>query len=315
MNKKVVLGIDLGGTNTVYALVTESGKIVYSNKFPTTGYDCFKPLAEDIHSDISEFLLKNKGYKLLSVGVGAPNGNFYNGTIEFAPNLPWKDEIPVKAILEELFGLPSAVTNDANAAAYGEMLYGGARKMKDFAVVTLGTGLGSGIVTGGQMLYGHRGFGGELGHITVKDNGRVCGCGKRGCLETYVSATGIKNTVLEMLASSGDDSLLRNEESLSGKIIEQAALKGDKIALAAFELTGKYLGKALANYATIFDPEAVFLFGGLSLAGDLILNPTRKYMEPELLKFHKGKIKLLLSQLDSNNAAILGAAAMAAMMG
>ena len=304
-----VLGIDIGGTNTVFALVDNQGNIFYKSRLITTDYENFSSLAKELFKIIMVLFEKDSSMKLKSIGVGAPNGNYYTGAIEFAPNLVWKDEVPVCQILEKQFNVPAVITNDANAAAYGEKVFGGAKDMRDFAVITLGTGVGSGIFVNGELLLGKYGFGGEFGHIIVEQQGRVCGCGKLGCLETYASVTGIKRTVLELLATFDYDSLLRNQRDLSGKRIEQAALKGDAIALKAFEITGNYLGKALANYITIFDPEAIFLLGGLALSGDLIFNPTRYHMEENLMKIFKGKVKLLPSQLSDNDAAIVGAAA------
>lgn len=310
MEEALVLGIDLGGTNTVFALVNKAGKIVWESVFPTTNYSDFQDLSADIFKACKN--QQSVDFKQIqAIGIGAPNGNYYSGCIEFAPNLPWGDKIEVVNIMQGHFQLPSFITNDANAAAIGEKVFGHAQNMKEFGVITLGTGLGSGIVVHGKVLYGYRGFGGEFGHIVVENQGRFCGCGNEGCLETYVSATGIKNTAIELMATSKDASILRNEKYISGKTIQEAALKGDALALQCFEITAKYLGKALAVYSSIFDPEAIFLFGGLSLAGDLLLNPTRKYMEENLLAFHKGKIKLMQSALDNNTAAILGASALA----
>ena len=310
MMNEYVLGIDIGGTNTVFALVDNQGNTFYKNKLDTTEYEDFNALVKDLYNLVIPYFKNDSSLILKAIGVGAPNGNFYTGTIEFAPNLIWKDKVPVCQILEKQFNVPSVITNDANAAAYGEMVFGGAKDMRDFAVITLGTGVGSGIFVNGELLLGKYGFGGEFGHIIVEEQGRVCGCGKLGCLETYASVTGIKRTVLELLATFDQDSLLRNRRDLSGKKIEEAGLHGDAIALKAFEITGGYLGKALANYITVFDPEAVFLLGGLALAGDLIFNPTRYHMEENLMKIFKGKVKLLPSRLSDNDAAIVGAAAM-----
>jgi len=306
-----VLGIDIGGTNIVFGFVNKSGKISNKTSLITADYDAFEPLAKDIFTLVNQQLLKNSSTGIISIGVGAPNGNFYSGNIEFAPNLPWGDKVPVREILNNLFQIPVLITNDANAAAYGEKVFGAAKHMKDFGLITLGTGLGSGIFTNGNLLHGHNGFGGEFGHIIVVENGRFCGCGKHGCLETYVSATGIKITALELLATSHEKSTLSEVKNLTGKVIEQHAVKGDALANKAFDITSQYLGKALANYVTIFDPEAIFLFGGLSLAGDLIFEPTKKYMEGNLMTIFKNKVKLLPSALEQNNAAIVGAAALA----
>lgn len=304
-----VLGIDIGGTNTVFALVDKQGKPHHKNRLSTTDYADFGSLSKNIFEIINPIFENNSSMMLKAIGVGAPNGNYYSGSIEFAPNLVWKDKVPVCQILENIFKVPAVITNDANAAAYGEKVFGGAKDMRDFAVITLGTGVGSGIFVNGELLLGKYGFGGEFGHINVENQGRMCGCGRLGCLETYASVTGIKRTVMEILATFNSDSLLRDERELSGKKIEIAALKGDELALKAFDITGKYLGKSLANYITVFDPEAIFLLGGLALAGDLIFKPTRFYMEEDLMKIFKDKVKLLPSELSDNDSAIVGAAA------
>ena len=243
------------------------------------------------------------------IGIGAPNGNYYLGTIEYAPNLLWKGVIPFADMLKKIFNVPVVLTNDANAAALGEMIYGSAKSMKDFIVVTLGTGLGSGIVVNGRVVYGHDGFAGEMGHLTAVDNGRLCGCGRKGCLEAYASATGIKKTVCELLAKRNEDSTLRkiNLETLTAKEISKAAEKGDTIALKAFEITGEFLGKSLADTVALFSPEAVFLFGGLANAGELIFKPTKDYMEKNLMPIFRDKVKILPSGLTQTNAAVMGA--------
>ena len=278
MAKHIILGVDLGGTNTTFALVDRAGTILFSQNIPTHQYTDAKLLVNRIHELLDSELRKD--YKLVGIGIGAPNGNFYNGTIEFAPNLQWSGIIPLAQYFKETFSVPTFLTNDANAAALGEMLFGNAKGLNDFIMVTLGTGLGSGIVVNGKVLYGHDGFAGELGHVIVEENGRQCGCGRKGCLETYSSVTGIKTTVIELLNNSGVDSELRGFklEDLSGKIIEQAAIQGDEIAQKAFGITGEYLGKALANIIAITSPEAIVLFGGLSQAGDLIFKPTEYFM-------------------------------------
>ena len=251
---------------------------------------------------------------LIGVGIGAPNGNFYKGTIEFAPNLPWKGTVNLVEKMKRFFPtLPVIVTNDANAAAVGEMVYGGARGMKDFLVVTLGTGLGSGFVANGQLIYGHDGFAGELGHVTVSHTGRVCGCGRKGCLETYVSATGIKRTIFKLMADSIEDSEFRHVTftDLTAEMITKAALNGDPLAIEAYEYTGMLLGRALADAVSITSPEAIFLFGGLAKAGKYIFEPTKKYMEMNMMPIFRNKVKLLPSGIDGKNAAVLGASALA----
>jgi glucokinase len=289
---EVVLGIDIGGTFTKYGLVDIEGNIFTEGSVPS-----------DKHLDVNNFILefrekvfshfdKNK-FLLKGIGIGAPNGNYYNGTIEFAPNLKWKGIVKLAELFENHFSFPTKVTNDANAAAMGEMLYGHARSMKDFIMITLGTGLGSGLVVNGKLVYGHDGFAGELGHTSVFMDGRECGCGKRGCLETYVSVTGIERTVFELLSSEMDESELRSIcfGKLDGKMISEAALRGDKIALKAFDYTGKILGLKMADAVAHTSPEAIFIFGGLANSGNLIFNPAKKYFEEFLLPIFRGKVK------------------------
>ncbi len=247
----------------------------------------------------------------MGIGVGAPNGNYYNGTIEFAPNLSWKGIIPLKELFEKHSKLPTVVGNDANCAAMGEMIYGGASGMKDFMLITLGTGLGSGYVINGEVLYGHDSFAGELGHIIVEEEGRLCGCGRKGCLETYVSASGIVRTANKLLKENEQESSLRGLIEIESKDIAEAAESGDALALLAFDLTAKKLGLALANSVAITSPQAIFLYGGLAKSGNLILVPTKKYMEINMLNIFKNKVEIKLSSLDNEDAAILGASALA----
>lgn len=313
--KKLVAGIDIGGTNTVFALVDESGNILGSGTFPTNSHEKFNDYIIAIRDGILEI---SKGidfpHKIAGIGIGAPNGNYYTGCIESAANLIWKESLPITEKLKILFGgIPVILTNDANAAAIGEMIYGGAKGMKNFVVITLGTGLGSGFVVNGEVLYGHDGFAGEYGHIVYERNGRQCGCGKRGCLETFVSAPGIKRTTFELLSKENTPSSLRDIpfSKMTSKDVAMAAATGDKIASEAFQITGTILGEALADLVAITTPEAIFLFGGLAKSGNLILEPTKKALEENLLKMWKGKVKLLLSGLDEDNAAILGSSALA----
>ena len=313
--KKLVAGIDIGGTNTVFALVDESGTIHGSSTFPTNRYEKFNDFIIAIRDGILEISKEvDFEHKIAGIGIGAPNGNYYTGCIESAANLIWKENLPIVEKLKILFGgVPVVLTNDANAAAIGEMIYGGAKGMKNFVVITLGTGLGSGFVVNGEVLYGHDGFAGEYGHIVYKREGRQCGCGKRGCLETYVSAPGIKRTTFELLSNENAQSPLRDISfsKMTSKDVAMAAATGDKIAIEAFETTGRILGEALADLVAITTPEAIFLFGGLAKSGNLILEPTKRAFEENLLKMWKGKVKLLLSGLDENNAAILGSSALA----
>jgi glucokinase len=309
--KEVVIGIDIGGTFTKYGLVDKEGNIFNEGSMPSDEYaevnDFISALKSNIldKQDLSDFSVRG-------LGVGAPNGNFYNGTIEYAPNLRWKGVINLVKLFEDEFNLPVVVTNDANAAAMGEMLYGGAKGLKNFIVITLGTGLGSGIVVNGQVVYGHDGFAGELGHTIVDPNGRKCACGGKGCLETYVSAPGIKRTVFELMGSEIDVSLLKNFcfEELDASKISEAANKGDKLAIKAFDYTGKILGLKLADAVAHTSPEAIFLFGGLSKAGDLILKPTQKYFEKYVLSVYSEKVKIQQSALQDKNIAVLGSAAL-----
>jgi len=305
------LGIDIGGTFTKFGLVDEKGIIYYEGSISTDRYEKIADYITELNTSVSKSFDPGK-FKIMGVGIGAPNGNYYTGKIDSAPNLPWKGSINLTKLFEDAFHLPVKVTNDANAAALGEMLYGDAIKMKNFIMITLGTGLGSGIVVNGKLVYGHDGFAGELGHTIVDLKGRKCACGRRGCLETYVSAPGIKRTVFELLANETQNSELRKYsfESLNSKLISEAAGKGDEIALKAFDYTGKILGLKLADAVAHTSPEAIFLFGGLSKAGDLIFSPTKKYLDKYLLGIYSGKIKLLPSKLQNKNIAVMGAAAL-----
>jgi len=312
MEKPYVVGIDIGGTNTVFGVVDARGTILYSGSIKTGKYadvnDYVAELAKGLKSVIDQ---AGGPDKIKGVGVGAPNGNFFNGCIEFAPNLPWKGKIPLAQLIsEQIDGIPVALTNDANAAAIGEMTYGAARGMKDFIVITLGTGVGSGIVIGGNLVYGHDGFAGELGHVIMRrNNGRQCGCGRQGCLEAYASATGVAPEYLEIRK---DESVLRDldPDEITSKDVYDAAMKNDKIALEIFEATGSMLGEAFADFVAFSSPEAIILFGGLTKAGDLIMNPIKRSMEKNMLKVYAGKTKLLFSQLKESDAAVLGASAL-----
>jgi glucokinase len=309
----IVAGIDIGGTNTVIGLVTKNGDCLIETSISTRNHNHFEAFIESVSSEINT--LHNKignNYSLRGIGIGAPNGSFGLGAIVDAPNLDWKGVLPICKEITKRTNLPSIVTNDANAAALGEMLFGGAVGMKDFIVITLGTGLGSGIVANGNLIVGHDGFAGELGHTIVEIDGRMCGCGNKGCLETYASATGIRKTVLMLLAQSNRPSVLRSIdfEKLSSQLIAEAAIDKDAIALEAFEYTGKILGIKLAEVVTILSPEAIFFFGGLAKAGALIIDPTKRYMEEYMFPIFRNKVKLLPSCLEGKNAAVLGAAAL-----
>jgi glucokinase len=309
--ERMVIGIDIGGTSTKYGFVSESGELTYEDSIQTNKHR----KVEDFISELCGRLMslqKERNYEVLGIGVGAPDGNYYTGAIEHAPNLRWKGFIDLSGLFKKFFDLPVAVTNDANAAALGELIYGNGRGMKHFIMITLGTGLGSGFVVDGKIVYGHDGFAGELGHVTAVPDGRQCACGKRGCLETYASAPGIKRTVFELLANENDPSVFRNISfnKLTAKMISDEAFKGDKIALKAFDFTGKLLGLKLSDAVVHTSPEAIFLFGGLALAGDLIFVPTKKYMEENLLGIFRNKVKILPSALLHKNVAVLGAGAL-----
>ena len=313
MDKPYVIGVDLGGTNTVFGIVDARGNVVVNASIKTAVHNEIELYLDDLVVGLNMLIEQVGGKdKIRGIGVGAPNGNYFNGSIEFAPNLPWKGKIPLAQMLQERIGIPVALTNDANAAAIGEMTYGAARGMKDFIVITLGTGVGSGIVVGGQLVYGHDGFAGELGHMIVRRNGRMCGCGRQGCLETYTSATGVARTAREYLSIRSDDSLLRSidVDAITSKDVYDAAMQGDALALEIFEATGAILGESFADFVTFSSPEAIILFGGLTKSGDLLMNPIKHHMEKNLLPIYKGKTKLLFSQLKESDAAVLGASAL-----
>ena len=308
---RVTLGIDIGGTNTVFGFVDETFHSQWSDKVETQKYKTAQSLFRAIFKRVNQALKNHGDIDLIGIGVGAPNGNYYTGRVEKAPNLPWKNA-DIKSLAQEFYSVPVAITNDANAAAIAEMKFGAARGMKDFIEVTLGTGLGSGIVVNGKIVYGNDGFAGEMGHTIVKENGRKCSCGRKGCLETYVSAPGIKRTVFELLASEVEESNLQDIpfDQLNALKIYEEAKAGDWLALKAFEITGNILGRALADATAYFSPQAIFLYGGLAGAGDLLLKPTRKSYKENLLNIFQGKVKILPSALDLDNAAILGAGAL-----
>ena len=312
---QLVIGIDIGGTGTKFGIVDADGNVLYNGYLSTKKHATVETFIEELNDELTVLIDKAGGKdRIKGIGVGAPNGNFYTGTIEYAPNLPWEGVIPLSDMIKAKLRLPVVLTNDANAAAIGEMMYGAAKGMKDFIMITLGTGVGSGIIANGQLIYGHDGFAGELGHTIVIPDGRLhSGTGKKGSLESYASATGVTLTAIEMLANSAEPSLLRNipKEKLDAKAVYEAALENDKIALDVFEFTGKILGLALANAVMFSSPEAIVLFGGLTKSGEFILRPTRKYMEENLIKVFQNKVKILVSHLKESDAAILGASALA----
>ena len=313
MEKPYVVGIDIGGTNTVFGIVDARGTVLASSSIKTGAYAEVEDYVDAVCKNLVPLLEANGGVdKIKGIGVGAPNGNYYTGTIEFAPNLPWKGVIPLAKLFEQRLGIPTALTNDANAAAIGEMTYGAARGMKDFIMITLGTGVGSGIVINGQLVYGHDGFAGELGHVIIRRDGRLCGCGRNGCLETYCSATGVARTAREFLTASTEPSLLRSipAENITSKDVYDAAVQGDQLAVNIFNFTGTILGEALADAIAFSSPEAIILFGGLAKSGEYIFKPIRESIEKNVLNIYKGKTKLLMSELKDADAAVLGASAL-----
>ncbi len=314
MSKPYVVGIDIGGTNTVFGIVDARGSILATGSIKTQKYTEINEYVNSLHGELSR-LLEQEGVadQIAGIGIGAPNGNYFTGNIEFAPNLPWRGIIPLAQMMREKFNIPVTITNDANAAAIGEMTYGAARGVKDFIMITLGTGVGSGIVIDGKMVYGHDGFAGELGHVIVRrKNGRLCGCGRSGCLEAYTSATGVARTAREFLEIRNDESTLRQLpiQDITSKDVYDAAVSGDKLAQEIFEYTGAILGEACADFIAFSSPRMIVLFGGLAKSGELIMRPIREAMERNLLPIYKNKVKLVLSELKESDAAVLGASAL-----
>lgn len=313
--KPYVIGVDLGGTNTVFGIVNQRGEILYDNSIRTQSYPTAEEFVDAGLAALRPIIEKVGGIEnIKAMGIGAPNGNYYTNSIEHAPNLPWKGIVPLGNMFSEALGIPVAVTNDANAAAMGEMIYGVARGMKNFIVITLGTGVGSGIVINGQLVYGHDGFAGELGHVTMVrgDEGRLCGCGRKGCLETYCSATGVARTAREMLTKTDRPSLLRDLDidKIESLDVSIAAGKGDELAKEIFNYTGEMLGVACADFTAFSSPEAYIFFGGLCKAGDLIMKPIEESYNRHVMPVFRGKAKFLVSGLMSMNAAVLGASAL-----
>jgi glucokinase len=314
-SQQFAIGIDIGGTNTVFGIVDHRGHILYRGAISTKNHENIETYLHELHEAVMPAIEQCGGIeKIRGIGIGAPNGNYYKGTIEYAPNLNWKGVIPLTTMVTKQFGLSSALTNDANAAAVGEMMYGAAKGMKDFIMITLGTGVGSGIVANGQLIYGHDGFAGELGHTIIVPEGRLhWGTGAKGSLETYCSATGVKLTALELLSQNKVNNSLLNSypaNEIDSRIVYECAQNGDSIAKEVYRFTGEILGKALANFVMFSSPEAIILFGGLCKAGNLLLTPTQEHMEANLLPIYKNKIKLLFSELKEADAAILGASAL-----
>jgi glucokinase len=314
LSNELAIGIDIGGTNTKYGLVNHRGEIIQNGELKTDQFPKIEDFIDALYKSLKPIIDQVEDNSIKGIGVGAPNGNIYTGTIEYAPNLHWKGIIPIADLITKRFGLPSSLTNDANAAAVGEMMYGAARGMRDFIMITLGTGVGSGIVANGHLILGHDGFAGELGHTIVFPGGRYHpGSGAYGSLEVYASATGVTKTAIEFLENRPEEeSLLRvyDVDKIDSKIVYECATKGDKIAQDVYQFTGKVLGLALANFVMFSSPEAIILFGGLTKAGDLILKPTQESMEENLIQVFKNKVRILVSHLKESDAAILGASAL-----
>lgn len=313
LSKQIALGIDIGGTNTKYGFVNHRGEILEKGNIRTDEYEKVEDFIDALYQKISPLMKKHSNQtRLDGIGVGAPNANYYTGTIEQAPNLRWKGIIPFAELMTKKFGLPCKMTNDANAAALGEMMFGAARGMKDFIMMTLGTGVGSGIVSGGSLIYGHDGFAGELGHTIIKPGGRKhWSTGSEGSLEAYASATGIAITAKKMRAEFPDSMLNQYpEEEINSLVVHECAKKGDPTAIEVFRYTGQKLGEALANFVMFSSPVAILLFGGVIKAGDFILKPTKLHMERNLFPIFRNKVKLVFSELDEADAAILGASAL-----
>ena len=312
--KPYVIGLDLGGTNSVFGIVDGKANVVASVSVKTRGHGTAENYVNNCCEALQTIISQVGGIeKIQAMGIGAPNGNYYSGSVENAPNLEWRGIIPLAKMFSERLGIPVALTNDANAAAIGEMAYGVAKGMKNFIMITLGTGVGSGIVVNGQLVYGSDGFAGELGHVVIdrSKSARDCGCGRKGCLEAYCSAIGVARTAREWLDMSDEPSLLREVQNITSKDVYEAAKEGDALALRVFNYTGRILGEKLADFIQFSAPEAIVLFGGLARAKDFIYEPTLKSMNDNVLPLWKGKVKLLFSQLKESDAAILGASALA----
>ena len=310
--KKVVAGVDIGGTNTVFGIVDTEGKVLSEGHLKTTDYPEIKDFVKALGAGVKKLLAGKKDLELAGIGIGAPDANYHRGTIEHAPNLAWKGIVPLGELVKKELNVQVAVTNDANAAAMGEMVFGGAKGMKNFIILTLGTGLGSGIVVDGKLVYGHTGFAGEVGHLCVVPGGRECGCGRKGCLETYASATGLVKTVSLMISEMRADSPLRDipPAKLTSKAIAEAAEEGDPIALKAMDYTAEKLGLGIINSIVYTSPEAIFLFGGLANAGELLFRPVRDYLKKNNYILFKNTVKILPSGIPESNGAVLGSAAL-----
>jgi glucokinase len=311
MTQALALGIDIGGTNTSYGIVNRDGRILAKGKMRTAGHERVEEFVTALCAQMQPLINESGADNLAGAGIGAPNGNYFTGEIAFAPNLPWHGVIPLARLFSDALGIPTTLTNDANAAAIGEMAYGAAKGMNDFLVVTLGTGVGSGFVSNGKVIYGNDGFAGELGHVIAVRDGRVCGCGRKGCLEAYCSATGLVYTANEWLAQRSDNTVLRDiAGEVAAHTIQDAAMQGDEFALEIYDYTARILGQTLADIVAITSPEAIIFFGGVARAGALLLTPTQRYMEENMLNIFKDKVRFLPSALPDADAAILGASAL-----
>ena len=306
MSKQYALGIDIGGTNTAYGLVNKSGDVIFETSIPTTIFQQPEDLISAIYVDIQN---QHSIDNIIGIGIGAPNGNHFTGNIEYAPNLTWKGIIPLAKLFEEKFNVPAQLTNDANAAALGEKIFGKAKDLKNFVTITLGTGLGSGVFINDEIVYGQNGFAGEYGHIRIIPNGRLCKCGRKGCLETYASSTGMKRSILELDSNYKQDSILLKLETATAKDVFEQAKNGDQFAMEIVEFTAEILGSALADFACFSDPQAYILFGGIAQSGQEFANRVKYYLEENILTIYKNKIEVRTSSLHSLNAAILGSAA------
>ncbi|MCH5238782.1 MAG: ROK family protein [Muribaculaceae bacterium] len=314
-SKPYAIGIDIGGTNTVFGIVDRTGKVIAKGSIKTKGYSDFNEYLDRLYVALSSLIKENNAEgRIAGIGIGAPGANYHTGEIVNAANLNWGENLPIASLVSEKFGgLPVTVTNDANAATMGEMVYGAAKGMKDFMMITLGTGVGSGVVSNGQLVYGHDGLAGELGHVVVDRNGRKCGCGRKGCLETYCSSTGVVRTAREFLQRDSRPSLLRklDPETITSKDVYDAAMEGDELAKEVFDFTGDMLGAALADFTAFSSPEAFILFGGLMRSGDLLMNPLKRSFDENLLFIYKEKPEILVSSLNEDDGAVLGASALA----
>lgn len=316
MEKPYVMGLDMGGTNSVLGIVDARGHVLARTSIKTQDYPIITNYVRALYDEAIKIVEPLGGMEQIrGIGAGVPDGNYYTGMIEYAANLPWKGEVPFAQLLSDQFGIPARITNDANAAAMGEMTYGAARGMKDFIMITLGTGVGSGIVINGQMVYGHDGFAGELGHTkTVRgENARLCGCGQKGCLEAYASANGVARTAKEIVMTTDEPTLLRelDIDNITSKDVYDAAVKGDAVAKRIFDFTGRMLGEKFADFIAFSSPEAIIMFGGLTKSGDFILKPIVESMNANVLPHWKDKVKVIFSDLKESDAAILGASALA----